>query len=134
MQNWKFSKYVKDPIEKFQSVLTLETKISWLSSLIVFLFVTALICFAQIRSLYAGEDFSHYPPDQVQAAQGMESMLMEHLISEMRKSIPDDELIPKSQTEKVFQGMLDSEYAETMARSNSLGISRQILEHWQSQH
>jgi Rod binding domain-containing protein len=38
-------------------------------------------------------------------------------------------MIPQSQGEKIYQGMLDNEHAERMAQSNQLGLSDMIYEH-----
>ena len=66
-------------------------------------------------------------PEELQAAQGIESLLIDHMIQEMRKTVPDNDIIPVSHGEKVFRQMMDSEYANTLARSGMIGIADQVL-------
>lgn len=72
---------------------------------------------------------SERPPteDELEAAQGMEAIMANMLIEQMRKSVPDSEFMPKSQGERIFESMLDYEYAQTLSRAGSLGFSELIL-------
>lgn len=56
-----------------------------------------------------------------------ESIFINQMLSEMRESINQSELLPKSQGEKLFQGMLDEEYAKEMAVKGDLGLGNQIF-------
>lgn len=47
----------------------------------------------------------------------------------MRKTVTPGGLIPESNAERVFKGMLDSENAERMADSEQLGLSNIVYEH-----
>ena len=63
-----------------------------------------------------------------QAAQQMESLFVDMLFKEMRKSSPAVSLTGKtSNAEQTFGEMLDEKRAEELAKSGSLGIGR-ILE------
>jgi len=63
-----------------------------------------------------------------QAATQLEGVFLNMLFSEMRKTVPQDSIFGKnSQTEEVFQGMLDEQRADAMAKSGSFGIAR-VLE------
>jgi len=63
-----------------------------------------------------------------QAATQLEGVFLNMLFSEMRKTVPQDSMFGKnSQTEEVFQGMLDEQRADAMAKSGSFGIAR-VLE------
>lgn len=63
-----------------------------------------------------------------QAATQLEGVFLNMLFSEMRKTVPQDSIFGKnSQTEDVFQGMLDQQRADAMAQSGSFGIAR-VLE------
>lgn len=63
-----------------------------------------------------------------QAASQLEGVFLNMLFSEMRKTVPQDSIFGKnSQTEDVFQGMLDQQRADAMAQSGSFGIAR-VLE------
>jgi flagellar protein FlgJ len=63
-----------------------------------------------------------------QAAQQMESLFVDMLFKEMRKSAPPASLTGKtSNAEATFSDMLDEKRAESLAKSGSLGIGK-ILE------
>jgi len=63
-----------------------------------------------------------------QAATQLEGVFLNMLFSEMRKTVPQNSIFGKnSQTEDVFQGMLDQQRADAMAKSGSFGIAR-VLE------
>ena len=65
--------------------------------------------------------------EEIAAAQGVEALLIDHMIQEMRKTVPENDIIPISHGEKVFRQMMDSEYANTLARSGMAGIADQVL-------
>ncbi len=63
-----------------------------------------------------------------QAAQQMESLFVDMLFKEMRKTAPATSLTGKtSNAEETFAGMLDEKRAEEIAKTGSLGIGK-ILE------
>jgi flagellar protein FlgJ len=63
-----------------------------------------------------------------QTAQQMESLFVDMLFKEMRKSAPQGSLTGKpSQAEQTFADMLDEKRAESLASTGSLGIGK-ILE------
>jgi len=66
--------------------------------------------------------------EELEAAQGIESLMVDLLIQEMRKTVPENDIIPVSQGEKIFRSMLDSEYAKTISQSGTLGITDLVLE------
>jgi hypothetical protein len=66
-------------------------------------------------------------PEELAAAQGMEQMLVENMIQEMRKSVPENEFVPVSQGERIFRQMLDSEYARHMTETGTIGIADLVL-------
>ncbi len=66
-------------------------------------------------------------PEEIAAAQGVEALLIDHMIQEMRKTVPENDIIPISHGEKVFRQMMDSEYANTLSRSGMAGIADQVL-------
>lgn len=65
--------------------------------------------------------------EEIAAAQGVEALLIDHMIQEMRKTVPENDIIPISHGEKIFRQMMDSEYANTLARSGMAGIADQVL-------
>ncbi len=67
------------------------------------------------------------PPTEVQAAKGLESMFLGQMVESMRTTVPDDDYLPRSQTEKIYQGLLDFEYARMLSETGSFGIADQVL-------
>ena len=62
-----------------------------------------------------------------EVAEGFEQMFLNEMLKEMRKSIPESELIKTSNAEKVYRSMLDYEYSGLMARnSGGIGIADMI--------
>jgi Rod binding domain-containing protein len=56
-----------------------------------------------------------------------EAMMASMLIEQMRKSVPDSEFMPKSSGERIFESLLDYEYAQTMSRAGTFGITDLVL-------
>jgi flagellar protein FlgJ len=52
-----------------------------------------------------------------------ESYFIASMLKEMRRSIPEDGFVKKSEGEKIFQEMLDGQYAAKIAESKPLGIA-----------
>lgn len=69
------------------------------------------------------------PPteEELSAARGIEQMMVNLMIEEMRKSVPENEVVPLSQGERVFRQMLDQEHARTMSEAGVLGIADLVL-------
>lgn len=61
-----------------------------------------------------------------ESSQDFEAVFIRSLLKEMRKSIPENKLFPKSNAEEMYQEMLDGELASTMAATESLGIAQQV--------
>lgn len=77
--------------------------------------------FAQILHKAQGTD------DQkklMEACQEFESVFVHKMISQMREAIPEGGLIPKSQGEKIFQDMLDEQYALKISKSGGMGLAK----------
>jgi len=62
-------------------------------------------------------------------AKQFEAIFINQMIGSMRKTVPNGGLIPESNAERVFKGMLDSEHAERMADTEQLGLSKIVYEH-----
>lgn len=59
-----------------------------------------------------------------EACQQMEALFINQLLSQMRKGIPKNDLLPQSSATRIFQDMLDAEYSKEMAKSpDNLGIA-----------
>jgi Rod binding domain-containing protein len=97
--------------------------------LVIVALIAALTAFfAGLKDLSA-KDYSpqKYTQDEIEAAQGMEAMMASILIEQMRKSVPDSEFMPKSSGERIFESLLDYEYAQTMSRAGTFGITDLVL-------
>ena len=66
-------------------------------------------------------------PEELAAARGLEQLLVDTMIQEMRKSVPESEFVPLSQGEKIFRQMLDSEYARTISEAGSIGVAELVV-------
>lgn len=62
-------------------------------------------------------------------SQQFEGMFVNHLVTAMRKTVTKGGFVPESHAERVYQGMLDSEYSQRMAETNQTGLSQLIYEH-----
>lgn len=58
-----------------------------------------------------------------------ESLLVNQMVGEMRKTVGSGGLIPESQAEKVFRSMLDYEYSQKISQTGELGLSKMIYDH-----
>lgn len=79
-----------------------------------------LLSLKQIHAAQATEE-------EIAAAQGMEAIFVGQMIEEMRKTVPESELIPASYAEKIYRSMLDQEYSNIISRSGQFGIAEQVL-------
>ncbi len=61
-------------------------------------------------------------------ARQFEAVFINQMVSEMRKTISRSEFLPEGPGEKVYQAMLDSDYAEKMADSDQIGLSKMIYQ------
>lgn len=91
--------------------------------IVVAMVVALTAFFAGLKELSAAE----YSPEELEAAQGMEALMANMLIGQMRKSVQESDFMPKSSAEKIFESMLDYEYAQTMSRAGTFGLSELIL-------
>jgi len=63
-----------------------------------------------------------------QASQDFESIFVSFLVKAMRQSVDRSGLVPVNQGEKIFQGMLDDEYAKIVTRNGQLGLAEMIYQ------
>ena len=63
-----------------------------------------------------------------EAANDFEAIFIQQMLKTMRKTSFESDLLPKSEAEKVFQSLLDEQYALLSAKSGSLGLSEMIYQ------
>lgn len=63
-----------------------------------------------------------------EAATKFEEFFVNEMFKEMRNEVNPSKLLPKSQGEKIFRGMLDEQYAKSIADSNRFGLGQLIYE------
>ena len=63
-----------------------------------------------------------------EAANDFEAIFIQQMLKTMRKTSFESDLLPKSEGEKVFQSLLDEQYALLSAKSGSLGLSEMIYQ------
>lgn len=68
-------------------------------------------------------DDPEYQAKLKDACKGFESMFIQLMWKEMRKTVPENSLFGESQGEKIFRDMLDTEMADRMSDSGGLGLA-----------
>jgi len=63
-----------------------------------------------------------------EAANDFEAIFIQQMLKTMRKTTFESDLLPKSEGEKVFQSLLDEQYALLSAKSGSLGLGEMIYQ------
>lgn len=62
-----------------------------------------------------------------EACQQIEALFIHQLISQMRKGVPQNGLLPPSTATKIYRDMLDTEYSKEMAKSpDNLGLAAML--------
>jgi len=65
--------------------------------------------------------------DKLKAAcKGMEAMFLNLLLTEMRKTVPQDPLLGESNQQDIMQSMLDGEMTKNMSQSGGFGLADMI--------
>lgn len=65
----------------------------------------------------------------MQAAKSFEAVFVNQMVNAMRQTVQKGGMLPESQAEKIYQGMLDSEYSQQLADTEQIGLSHMIYEH-----
>lgn len=63
-----------------------------------------------------------------ESANEFEAIFIQQMLKTMRKATFESDLLPKSEGEKVFQSLLDEQYAQISAKSGSLGLGEMIYQ------
>ncbi|MCD6534371.1 MAG: rod-binding protein [Deltaproteobacteria bacterium] len=65
------------------------------------------------------------------ACQGFEAIMINVILQEMRKSIPDDGLLPASNASHTWQQLFDNQLAETLASRQEMGVAKLLYQQLQ---
>jgi flagellar protein FlgJ len=61
-----------------------------------------------------------------EAARLYEAQFLRQMVKGLRATVPESDLVPKSQGERIFQGMLDEQYADQWAAEGGVGLADMI--------
>jgi len=67
------------------------------------------------------------------ACQGFEEMFMEMMYKEMRNTVPDDTLLGNSNSDKIWQSMMDSEMMKSATKGGGVGLADMLYRQLSSQ-
>lgn len=74
-------------------------------------------------------DSVNQPDPLKEVAKNFEAVFLTQMINSMRQTVQKGGLVPESQAERVYQSMLDQQYAQQMADTEQIGFSHLIHEH-----
>ena len=63
-----------------------------------------------------------------EAAEQFEAIFLYQLMEQMRRTVPENDLLGDRRAEKIFQSMLDQEMAGNVAQGQSIGLAKMIYE------
>ena len=81
----------------------------------------------KLQSLQNSQDNDKSHKEIVSAAKDFEALLLNQMINEMWKSVPQDSLFGKSQEQEYFQEMLNTEIAKEISMGKGLGIQDMVI-------
>lgn len=67
----------------------------------------------------------------IQTARDFEAIFVQQIFKEMRQAVPDGGLLPKGQSEEIFQDLQDREAARQLTRQGGIGIAAMLVEQMQ---
>ncbi|MBN2809593.1 MAG: rod-binding protein [Deltaproteobacteria bacterium] len=65
------------------------------------------------------------------ACQGFEAIFLNVILQEMRKSIPEDGLLPTSNASRTWQQLFDNQLAENLASRQEMGVAKMLYQQLQ---
>ena len=65
------------------------------------------------------------------ACREFESLFVNQLLKEMRKTVGKDGILPESHERSIYQGMFDEEVAKQVAQKGSLGLAEMLFQQLQ---
>lgn len=69
-----------------------------------------------------------------EASKDFEALFIQSLLKEMRKTIPENKMFPKSNAQEMYEEMQDAELAQHMAKHQSLGLAEQVYQQLERHH
>ncbi|MCZ6531439.1 MAG: rod-binding protein [SAR324 cluster bacterium] len=82
------------------------------------------------EKLRAGQDKARLR----KAAQEFEALLVEQMLKEMRKSVPESNLFGKEKGREIFKEMLDGEFVRLMTGRGGIGLADFIVRNLENQY
>src|ERR1700733_13323361 len=70
----------------------------------------------------------------MEAAKSFENQFIRQMISEMRKTVPKDEVVPETMADDIFKNQLDDQYADTWTEKGGIGLADVIYEQLQEKY
>lgn len=64
----------------------------------------------------------------MEACRQFESIFLNILLKQMRKTVPESKMFPKSLERDVYQSMLDQTIAKRMSKSKGLGLAEMVYQ------
>lgn len=83
---------------------------------------------AQARGAQAGEAKKAATPQEEEAAQMFEGLLLKQMLTSMWKTVPEGGLMSGSREEGMYRDMLNDAYSEDLSSGQGIGIKELILE------
>jgi Rod binding domain-containing protein len=68
-----------------------------------------------------------------EACQGFEALFINMLLQEMRKTVPDDGLLPTSNAMRTWQQLFDNQLADALASKQEMGLAKMLYQQLQDQ-
>ncbi len=65
------------------------------------------------------------------SCEGFEAIFINTLLQEMRKTVPDDGLLPTSSATRTWQQLFDNQLAETLASRQEVGVAKMLYKQLQ---
>lgn len=85
----------------------------------------------EIDAVAAGKNRVAREAKLEKACQGFEAIFINVILQEMRKSIPDDGLLPTSSATRTWQQLFDNQLAETLSSRQEMGVAKMLYQQLQ---
>ena len=82
---------------------------------------------AYLERLGAKEKAQLQKDELREATREFEAVMVEMMVKEMRKNVPESPLLGDSNSREIFNEMLDSEYVKLMTSHEGMGLSKMLM-------